>query len=161
MGRTTWRASGSDVPRTLPGQIGMPSFPFGMILGTKPESLKIAKTGQRARSSYDGRQGSRSLARLRDQMDEMLRLQRLGSNTKTGVPYTEEEIMAIVRKGKRCWQGIVWTRHGWMSDNIFSHMLDQFESSPEFGGPSGGGGCGDDEPGGDEDGDEDEEDGDS
>ncbi|GJX18835.1 hypothetical protein Tco_0221512 [Tanacetum coccineum] len=33
--------------------------------------------------------------------DEMLRLQRLGSNTETGVPYTEEEIMAIVRKGKQ------------------------------------------------------------
>ncbi|GKG23037.1 hypothetical protein Tco_0388340 [Tanacetum coccineum] len=31
----------------------------------------------------------------------MLRLQRLGSNTETGVPYTEEEIMAIVRKGKQ------------------------------------------------------------
>ncbi|GKC75907.1 hypothetical protein Tco_1126681 [Tanacetum coccineum] len=63
--------------------------------------------------------------------DEMLRLQRLGSNTETGVPYTEEEIMAI--------------------------MLDQFESSPEFGGASGSGGCRDDESGGDED----EEDGDS
>ncbi|GJU94146.1 hypothetical protein Tco_1318902 [Tanacetum coccineum] len=33
--------------------------------------------------------------------DEMLRLQRLGSNTETGVPYIEEEIMAIVRKGKQ------------------------------------------------------------
>ncbi|GKC91264.1 retrotransposon protein, putative, ty3-gypsy subclass [Tanacetum coccineum] len=147
-----------------------------------------------AKSTVVYQQGSRSLARLRDQMmessatreypsliltffvthtvngvftrdedraiyDEMLRLQRLGSNTKTGVPYTEEEIMAIVRKAKRCWQGIVGTRPG--SDNIFSHMLDQFESSPEFGGPSGGGGCGDDESGGDQDGDEDEEDGDS
>nr|GEU83235.1 hypothetical protein [Tanacetum cinerariifolium] len=33
--------------------------------------------------------------------DEMLRLQRLGFNTETGVPYTEEEIMAIVQKGKQ------------------------------------------------------------
>ncbi|GJV81014.1 reverse transcriptase domain-containing protein [Tanacetum coccineum] len=33
--------------------------------------------------------------------EEMLRLQALGSNTETGVPYTEEEIMAIVRKGKQ------------------------------------------------------------
>ncbi|GKB91640.1 hypothetical protein Tco_0963912, partial [Tanacetum coccineum] len=32
---------------------------------------------------------------------EMLRLQALGSNTETGVSYTEEEIMAIVRKGKQ------------------------------------------------------------
>ncbi|GJV86347.1 hypothetical protein Tco_1530285 [Tanacetum coccineum] len=33
--------------------------------------------------------------------EEMLRLQGLGSNTETGVPYTEDEIMAIVRKGKQ------------------------------------------------------------
>nr|GFB76856.1 hypothetical protein [Tanacetum cinerariifolium] len=33
--------------------------------------------------------------------DEMLRLQGLGSNTPTGVPYTEDEIMAIVRRGKQ------------------------------------------------------------
>nr|GFD30806.1 hypothetical protein [Tanacetum cinerariifolium] len=33
--------------------------------------------------------------------DEMLRLQGLGSNTSTGVPYTEDEIMAIVRGGKQ------------------------------------------------------------
>ncbi|GKD61462.1 hypothetical protein Tco_1298971 [Tanacetum coccineum] len=31
----------------------------------------------------------------------MLRLQGLGSNTETGMPYTEDEIMAIVRKGKQ------------------------------------------------------------
>ncbi|GKF16499.1 hypothetical protein Tco_0061417, partial [Tanacetum coccineum] len=31
----------------------------------------------------------------------MLRLHALGSNTETGVPYTEEEIMAIIRKGKQ------------------------------------------------------------
>ncbi|GJV10723.1 reverse transcriptase domain-containing protein [Tanacetum coccineum] len=33
--------------------------------------------------------------------DEMLRLQGLGSNTPTGVPYTKDEIMAIVRGGKQ------------------------------------------------------------
>ncbi|GJX21912.1 RNA-directed DNA polymerase, eukaryota [Tanacetum coccineum] len=33
--------------------------------------------------------------------DEMLRLQGLGSNTSTGVPYTEDEIMAIVYGGKQ------------------------------------------------------------
>ncbi|GJT21421.1 hypothetical protein Tco_0891358 [Tanacetum coccineum] len=33
--------------------------------------------------------------------DEMLRLHGLGSNTPTGVPYTEDEIMAIVRGGKQ------------------------------------------------------------
>ncbi|GJZ79941.1 hypothetical protein Tco_0644778 [Tanacetum coccineum] len=31
----------------------------------------------------------------------MLRLQGLGSNTPTGVPYTEDEIMAIIRGGKQ------------------------------------------------------------
>ncbi|GKB77580.1 RNA-directed DNA polymerase, eukaryota, reverse transcriptase zinc-binding domain protein [Tanacetum coccineum] len=89
-----------------------------------------------AKSTVVCRQGSRSLAALRDQMmessatreypsliqtffqthtvggvflrdedralyEEMLRLQGLGSNTETGVPYTEDEIMAIVRKGKQ------------------------------------------------------------
>ncbi|GKE32934.1 hypothetical protein Tco_1452256 [Tanacetum coccineum] len=33
--------------------------------------------------------------------DEMLRLQGLGSVTSTGVPYTEDEIMAIVHGGKQ------------------------------------------------------------
>ncbi|GJW68974.1 hypothetical protein Tco_0123398 [Tanacetum coccineum] len=33
--------------------------------------------------------------------DEMLRLQGLGSNTPTGVPYTKDEIMAIVHGGKQ------------------------------------------------------------
>ncbi|GJR17390.1 hypothetical protein Tco_0965917 [Tanacetum coccineum] len=33
--------------------------------------------------------------------DEMLRLHGLGSNTETGVPYTDDEIIAIVRKGKQ------------------------------------------------------------
>ncbi|GJU47874.1 hypothetical protein Tco_1217429 [Tanacetum coccineum] len=52
------------------------------------------------------------------------------------------------------------------SDDKFSQMLDQFESSPEFGGANGSDGCGDDEDGDDEDGDdedddEDEEDDDS
>ncbi|GJV22740.1 hypothetical protein Tco_1375435 [Tanacetum coccineum] len=76
--------------------------------------------------------------------DEMLMLQGLGSNTPSGVPYTEDEIMAIVRGGK--------------SDDKFSQMLTQLESQPEYGGGSGSGRCGDDEPGDDEDGDVDEED---
>ncbi|GKC85734.1 hypothetical protein Tco_1141451 [Tanacetum coccineum] len=69
--------------------------------------------------------------------DEMVRLQGLGSNTETGVPYTEDEIMAIVHGGKQ--QGHI------------PGMLTQL-------GGSGCGGCGDDEPGDDEDGDEDRED---
>ncbi|GKE23493.1 hypothetical protein Tco_1435005, partial [Tanacetum coccineum] len=95
--------------------------------------------------------------------DEMLRLQRLGSNTETGVPYTKEEIMAIVRKGKQ-WGHLPGVGRVKMmmrlfrSDDKFSQMLDQFESSPKFRGASGSGGCGDDEPGCDKDGDEDDED---
>ncbi|GKA29003.1 hypothetical protein Tco_0715248 [Tanacetum coccineum] len=114
------------MPTRLPS-----SLPFRMIPGTKPESLKIAKTGQRARS-YAGRDPGHLLAFeircsstreypslihtffmthtvggvfVRDEdralYDEMLRLQRLGSNTKIGVPYIEEEIIAIIRKGKQ------------------------------------------------------------
>ncbi|GKE08843.1 beta-xylosidase/alpha-L-arabinofuranosidase 2 [Tanacetum coccineum] len=117
--------------------------------------------------------------------DEMLRLQRLGSNTETGVPYTEEEIMAIVRKGKqrghlpgvgrvlpgRATDGcppppqstvdpadveklkksnksltkqVKMMMRLFRSDDKFSQMLTQFESSPEFGGASGSDGCVDD-----------------
>ncbi|GKA16407.1 hypothetical protein Tco_0696154, partial [Tanacetum coccineum] len=45
------------------------------------------------------------------------------------------------------------------SDDKFSQMLTQYESTPEFGSESGG--CGDDETADDEDGGEDEEDDDS
>ncbi|GKF66306.1 hypothetical protein Tco_0192823 [Tanacetum coccineum] len=68
----------------------------------------------------------------------MLRLQGLGSNTETGVPYTKDEIMAIVRGGKQ--------RRG------------TFPVLPEIGGGSGSGGRGDDEQGDDEDDGEDGED---
>ncbi|GJV08252.1 hypothetical protein Tco_1345908 [Tanacetum coccineum] len=88
------------------------------------------------------------MARIRD---EMLRLQGLGSNTETGVPYTEDEIMAIVRWGK---QRGAHSR----SDDMFSQMLSQLESQPEIGGGSRSGGCGDDEQGDDEDDGEDGED---
>nr|GEV93521.1 transposon Ty3-I Gag-Pol polyprotein [Tanacetum cinerariifolium] len=47
------------------------------------------------------------------------------------------------------------------SENKFSQMLNQYESTPEFGNASGSGGCGNDEMASDEDGDEDEEDDDS
>ncbi|GJT08782.1 hypothetical protein Tco_0843244 [Tanacetum coccineum] len=90
----------------------------------------------RAKSTVVCRQGSRSLARLRDEMmassetreypslidtffvthtvngvfirdedraiyEEMVRLRALGSNTESGVPYTDEEINAMARKGKQ------------------------------------------------------------
>ncbi|GJY75278.1 retrotransposon protein, putative, ty3-gypsy subclass [Tanacetum coccineum] len=192
----------------------------------------------RAKSTVVCRQGSRSLARLRDQMmessatreypslidtffvthtvngvftrdedraiyEEMLRLQALGSNTESGVPYTEEEINALARKGKQRGHlpGVGRVLPGratdvlipppppppqcthnsadveklkkknkyltkqvnlmmklFRSDDKFSQMLTQYESTPEFGNASGSGGCGDDEMADDEDGGEDEED---
>nr|GEZ14858.1 hypothetical protein [Tanacetum cinerariifolium] len=138
-------------------------------------------------------QGSRSLARLRDQMA-------LGSNIPSGVPYTKKEINALARKGKQRGHlpgvGRVLPRRApdvlsppppqcthnfadveklkkknkyltkqvnlmmklFRSDDKFSQMLNQYESSPEFGSASGSGGCGDDELADDEDGGEDEED---
>nr|GEY06845.1 hypothetical protein [Tanacetum cinerariifolium] len=133
--------------------------------------------------------------------EEMLRLQALGSNTPSGVPYTEEEINALARKGKQrghlpgvgrvlseratdvlsppppqCTHNsvdveklkkknkyltkqVILMIKLFRSGDKFSHMLNQYESSPEFGNASGSGGCGDDEMADDEDGVEDEEDG--
>ncbi|GJV40601.1 hypothetical protein Tco_1419041 [Tanacetum coccineum] len=104
--------------------------------------------------------------------DEMLMLQRLGSNTSTGVPYTEDEIIAIVRcdkqqghipgikkSEKRLTKQVKMFMKLFKSDDKFSQMLTQLESQPEYGGGSRSGGCGDDELGDDEDGNEDEEDG--
>ncbi|GJX53784.1 retrotransposon protein, putative, ty3-gypsy subclass [Tanacetum coccineum] len=105
--------------------------------------------------------------------EEMLRLQALGSNTETGVPYTEEEIMAIVRKGKQRGHlpGVGRVLPGRATDGcppppqstVDPADVEKLKKSnksltKQFGGASGSGGCGDDEPGGDEDGDEDEED---
>ncbi|GJV00980.1 hypothetical protein Tco_1330250 [Tanacetum coccineum] len=91
------------------------------------------------------------------QRDEMLRLQGLGSNTPTGVPYTEDEIMAIVSQlGGASSRGHI--PGGWTGFASTGTMLNQLKSQPEYGGGSGSGGCGDDEPGDDEDDGEDEDD---
>nr|GEY41638.1 probable flavin-containing monooxygenase 1 [Tanacetum cinerariifolium] len=93
--------------------------------------------------------------------DEMLRIHGLGSNTPTGVPYTEDEILANVRGVKQRGHipGVGRVLHDRArSDDKFSQMLTQLESQLEYGGGSGSGGCGDDEPGDDEDGGENEED---
>nr|GEY62013.1 hypothetical protein [Tanacetum cinerariifolium] len=130
----------------------------------------------------------------------MLRLQALGSNTSSGVSYTEEEINALARKSKQRGHlpGVGRVLPGWAtdvlsppppqcthnsvdvkklkkknkyltkqvnlmmklfkSDDKFSQMLNQCESSPEFGNASGSGGCGDDKMADDVDGGEDEDD---
>ncbi|GKD15474.1 hypothetical protein Tco_1199881 [Tanacetum coccineum] len=128
----------------------------------------------------------------------MMRLQALGSNTPSGVPYTDEEINALARKGKqrRHLPGVGRVLPGratdvlippppqcthnsgdveklkkknkyltkqvnlmmklFRSDEKFSQMLNQYESTAEF--DNGSGGCEDDEMADDEDDDEDEED---
>nr|GEV96163.1 hypothetical protein [Tanacetum cinerariifolium] len=104
--------------------------------------------------------------------DEMLMLHGLGSNTPTGVPYTEDEIMAIVRGGKQRGHipgvGRVFakTGHG-HSSPISKQALRRYRWAKKsekrltkqvnmF--MSGSGGYGDDEPGDDEDNGEDEDD---
>ncbi|GJS43698.1 RNA-directed DNA polymerase, eukaryota [Tanacetum coccineum] len=102
----------------------------------KDQARAVQNRQNRAKSTVVCRQGSRSLARLRDEMmessetreypslidtffvthtvngvfirdedraiyEEMLRLRALGSNTESGVPYTDEEINALARKGKQ------------------------------------------------------------
>ncbi|GKD59052.1 hypothetical protein Tco_1296561 [Tanacetum coccineum] len=76
---------------------------------------------------------------------EMLRLKDLGPNTPTGVPYTDDEIMAMARDvldipEPRC-----------------RHTTDVDESQHEVGSRSGSGEDGDDEPGKDEEAGEDED----
>nr|GEV27426.1 hypothetical protein [Tanacetum cinerariifolium] len=51
-----------------------------------------------AKSMVICRHGSRSLAVLRDMQEEMLRLMDLGPNTSSSVPYTDDEIMAVVHR---------------------------------------------------------------
>nr|GEX48981.1 hypothetical protein [Tanacetum cinerariifolium] len=96
----------------------------------------------------------------------------LGSNTPTGVPYTEDEIMAIIREGKQRGHipgvGRVLPGLGTIipSPSQSTHSADIARLKKRkklltkqvnmF--MSGSCGCGDDEPGDDEDGGEDEED---
>ncbi|GJY96260.1 kinase RLK-Pelle-LRR-I-1 family protein [Tanacetum coccineum] len=91
------------------------------------------------RIRFYGRQGSGLLQALRDMHDEMLRLQGLGSNTSSGVPYTEDEIMAIVRRGKTARghiPGVGRILQG--SDDKFSQMLTQASVNLEYGGSAAG-----------------------
>ncbi|GKE03257.1 probable flavin-containing monooxygenase 1 [Tanacetum coccineum] len=85
--------------------------------------------------------------------EEMPRLRDLGSNTPSGVPYTDDEINTQVR-GASSGGTFPVVR----SDDKFSQMLTQLESQPQVGSGSGSDGGGDDEDAGDHedaDGDED------
>ncbi|GKA86483.1 putative reverse transcriptase domain-containing protein, partial [Tanacetum coccineum] len=152
--------------------IGMPRLPFGMIPGTKPEPLKIAKIGQRARSYADRDPGHLLAFEIRwvftrDEdraiYEEMLRLQARGSNTESGVPYTEEEINDLARKGKQRGHlpGVGWVLPGRATDVLipppppppqYTHNFADVEKLKKKNR------CGDDEMADDEDGSEDEED---
>nr|GEU34328.1 hypothetical protein [Tanacetum cinerariifolium] len=95
--------------------------------------------------------------------DEMLSLQGLGSNTPADVPYTEDEIIAIIhgdkQRGHIFGVGRVLPGQGTVipPSPPCTHSSN-LESRPKYGGGSGSGGCGDDEPRDDEDGSEDGED---
>nr|GEX57015.1 ribonuclease H-like domain-containing protein [Tanacetum cinerariifolium] len=99
--------------------------------------------------------------------DEMLRLQGLGFNTPSGVPYTDDEIMVIVRGGKqrghipgvgRVFSGqgtIIPPQPPCMHSSDVAKLKMSEKLLTKQGGGSGSGGCGDDELGDDEDDDED------
>ncbi|GJW89678.1 hypothetical protein Tco_0167231 [Tanacetum coccineum] len=186
IGLTTWGAYHGDAfgrPESITPQIwDAAELAFGMSPEPSPSRSKLANN----RANSTGR---------------WLRLRALGSNTESGVPYTDEEINAMARKGKQRGHlpGVGRVLPGrardvlipppppppqcthnsddvqklkkknkyltkqvnlmmklFRSDDKFSQMLRQYESTPEFG--SGSGGCGDDEIADDEDGGEDEED---
>ncbi|GJZ52527.1 retrotransposon protein, putative, ty3-gypsy subclass [Tanacetum coccineum] len=122
-----------SIRRGRPANISATDWDAQIAFWNDPKNLARCAQNRknRAKSTVVCRQGSRSLAALRDQMmessatqeypsliqtffqthtvggvflrdedraiyKEMLRLQGLGSNTETGVPYTKDKIMAIV-----------------------------------------------------------------
>ncbi|GKA73670.1 hypothetical protein Tco_0779972 [Tanacetum coccineum] len=181
--------------RSSPMQIGMRNLPFGLIPKTLPGMLKMLETGQRARSYSGRDPGHLLSSKicssetreypsliqtyydthtvdsvfLRDEerllYEEMLRLHGLGPNTPTGVPYTDDEIMAIVHRGKQWGNlpsvGRVLAGQGRdvvRSDDRMSQLLTQLQSQNKVGSGSGSGEGGDDDNAGeDEDADGDED----
>nr|GEV21995.1 hypothetical protein [Tanacetum cinerariifolium] len=175
--------------------IGIPRSTIGLILRKLAEPFKMLKTKQRARSSADRDPShllSSNICRWRPprlestcpssrptsthilMVEEMIRLRDLGFNTPMGVPYTEDQIIAMVRKGKQQGHipsvGRVLARQGRdaisISEPRYTHThvdVDELESQHGVGGGSGSGGGGDDKPstdkdaGGDDDADRDEE----
>ncbi|GJW78544.1 hypothetical protein Tco_0140226 [Tanacetum coccineum] len=99
---TTWSASDYHVLRTFPRSIGMRRLRSGMIPRTM-ESSATREYPSLIHTFFLTHTVNGVFLNPEDKAlyDEMLRLQGLGSNTETGVPYTEDEIMAIVRGGKQ------------------------------------------------------------
>ncbi|GJT50628.1 hypothetical protein Tco_0976785 [Tanacetum coccineum] len=107
MGHVTWQESDPDLLQTSSRQIGIYKSTIGLILRTMPEAFKMLKTGQRARSSASRDPGHLLSSEIckwkawRLEKEEMIRLRDLSANTLTCVPYTEDQIMSMVRKGKQ------------------------------------------------------------
>ncbi|GKA83880.1 hypothetical protein Tco_0805475 [Tanacetum coccineum] len=139
IGLTTWSASDNHVPRTFPWSSGneqiaifgkIPRIVPGMPKNKQKETTLRAKSFKMVSSAtrvVPVAHPIRFFLTLTLNGDEMLRLQGLGSNTETGVPYTEDEIMAIVRWGKynhKKSQGFVRNE-----DQISGARADEYESA--------------------------------
>ncbi|GKA99332.1 F-box domain containing protein, partial [Tanacetum coccineum] len=151
-----------------------------------PKNLARAAQNRlnRQKSVVTSRQGSRSLARLRDEMRQAQTLRKEMKRLEATGEYTEDEINALTRGAKLHGHipGMSRVLPSWAtsrpsmpgpdkslksmhrkvdfmmslfkSDSKYSDMLKEFES----GGASGSGGCGDDEESGDDEDGEDEDD---
>nr|GFB75585.1 hypothetical protein [Tanacetum cinerariifolium] len=102
IGRSTRASSSTCKRRTIPTRL---------IL--RPSFRNIARAAQnrqnRAKSTNISQQGSRSLARLRDEMEDIRRLEAMGT-------YTDDEISRLARGGSSegilpAWVGIAGTGH--------------------------------------------------
>ncbi|GKC55883.1 hypothetical protein Tco_1083481, partial [Tanacetum coccineum] len=138
------------IRRARPEEITAAEWDKYIKFWNDPKNLAGAAQNRlnRQKSVITSRQGSRSLARLRDEMDEMKRLEAMGE-------YTEDEINALARRGKLRGHipSVARVLPSQANDFKYSDMFKEFES----GGASGCGGCGDDEESGDdEDGDGDD-----
>nr|GEU41374.1 F-box domain, leucine-rich repeat domain, L domain-like protein [Tanacetum cinerariifolium] len=116
------------------------------------DSRNIARAAQnrqnRAKSTVISRQGSRSLARLRDEMEEMRRLEAMGT-------YTDDEINCLAQGGKQqghiAGVGRVLPTPATASPSTPARdsTLNSLDKKFESGGASESGGCGDEEEGAD------------
>ncbi|GJZ06477.1 probable carboxylesterase 12 [Tanacetum coccineum] len=164
-GCVMWQASNLDLSRTSSRKSGISILTIGLTLSKLPEAFKMLKTRQRARSSAGSDPGH-----LLSSKTSKWRAPRLESaNIDDGVPYIEDQIMAMVRKGKQRGHipvvGRVLAGQGrdaisineprcthtdaevvTVNDDHVSEMLTQLESQHEVCGGRGSGGGGDDEP---------------
>nr|GEX66456.1 hypothetical protein [Tanacetum cinerariifolium] len=151
-----------------PANISLEDWDSQIAFWSDPKNAARAAQNarNRAKSMVICWQGSPSLAVLRD-MQEMLRLKDLGPNKPTDVPYTDDEIMAMVRRGKQRGHipgvGRILTGQGrdvlTIPESRCTHIADVnvLQSQHEVRSDSESGGGRDDEPGEDEDADEDED----